>query len=307
MRLTLRQLEVFAAVCREGSVTGAAARVNLSQSSASQALAELEAGLDGPLFDRVGRRLQLNERGAALKPAAFELLDRAQDIEHRLRGHAELPPPQVRIAASLTVGSYLLPQFLGDFLAREPQAHIELVVRNTEQVIEEVAAFRADAGFIEGQCRHPELSVRRWREDRLIVVAAPQNPLARRRKIAIKDLAASRWVLRERGSGTREVFERAAAAAGFSPLAALELGHSEAVMRAVAAGAGLGCLSEVAVRGPLQRRELVALRCSVLDLQRPLYLLLHREKYLSQGLRRVLQACGASPDAQHAEAGSGAP
>lgn len=291
MRLSLRQLQVFAAVCRSGGVTAAAESIGLSQSAASQALAELESALDGPLFDRAGRRLLLNERGRALLPQADELLDRAAEVEASLRGRHGVGEIQVRLAASLTVGSYLLPPLVGAYLARERQARIELQVENTNAVIAAVAAYQADAGFIEGPCEHPDLLVLPWREDELCIVAPPGHPLGRKRRLTPNDLAAADWVLRERGSGTREVFDRAAEGWDIAIRARLELGHTEAVMRAVAAGAGLGCLSRCVVEDALRRGELAALRTPFLDLRRPLHAVLHRAKFLSPGLRAVLEAC----------------
>jgi len=292
MRLSLRQLQVFAAVCRSGGVTAAADAIGLSQSAASQALAELESALDGPLFDRAGRRLLLNERGRLLLPRADELLERSAEIEAALRRQSEAGEVLVRLAASLTVGSYLLPALIGAHLARHRRARLELRVENTGAVIAAVAAYQVDAGFIEGPCEHPELRVLPWRQDELRVVAAPGHALASKRRLAPADLAGADWVLRERGSGTREVFERAAESRGIAVRARLELGHTEAVMRAVMAGAGLGCLSLFVVEDALRRGELVALRTPFLELRRPLHAVLHRAKFVSPGLRGVLQACG---------------
>ena len=297
MRLTLRQLEVFSAICRGGGVTAAAGAVGLSQSAASQALAELESALEGPLFDRAGRRLQLNERGRALLPRAAELLERASDIELRLRRHDTGADALVRLAASLTVGNYLLPPLIGAYLSRQPQTRVEMEVANTEVVIAAVAAFRVDAGFIEGPNQHPDLIALPWREDELRVVAPPGHPLSRKRKLVERDLEQARWVLRERGSGTREVFERAVTNRGIHIRAHLELGHTEAVMRAVRAGAGLGCLSQAVVADVVRRGELAVLSTPFLDLHRPLHALLHRAKFLGSGLRNVLRACSvALPD-----------
>lgn len=289
MRLSLRQLEVFDAVCRLGSVTAAARAVKLSQSAASQALAELEAALDGALFDRVGRRLQLNERGEQLRAHAAELLERASLAEAQLRGRAAVPPPRLRLAASLTIGTYLLPPLLGEQLRRVPDARVELQIRNTMQVIEEVAAFRADAGFVEGLVRHPELRALHWRDDEMVIVAGRDHPLARGR-VTVHRLAGARWIAREPHSGGREIFERAAHAAGFTPEVVLELGHPQAVLRAVATGAGIGCLSRLVVDEAVARGELAVLRTPFLELKRPLRVVLHRRKFVGAGLRAMLEA-----------------
>ena len=291
MRLTLRQLQVFTATCRSGGITLAAAAIGLSQSAASQALAELESALEGPLFDRAGRKLQLNERGHALLPRATELLERAEEIETTLRRHGSTTETLVRLAASLTVGSYLLPPLIGAHLARQEKTRVELKVENTEMVIAAVAAYQADAGFIEGPCEHPDLRVLPWREDELMVIAPPDHPLARKRRLTPNDLQEAPWVLRERGSGTREVFDRAAESQDIAIHTRMELGHTEAVMRAVQAGAGLGCLSRFVVEDAAKRGELAILRTPFLNLRRPLHAVLHKAKFIGPGLRQVLEAC----------------
>jgi DNA-binding transcriptional LysR family regulator len=292
MRVTLRQLEVFCAICRSGGVGSAALAVAMSQSAASQALMELESALDGPLFDRIGRRLQRNARGDALYPRAVELLERAQDVESALRHDSIADAAPLRLCASLTIGSYLLPGLLAPQAQADPGSRITLDARNTAGVIEEVASLRADAGFIEGSCRHPDLRVHRWRDDRLCVVCAPAHALAHKRRLLPADLAAARWVLREPGSGTREIFERAAAAAGIAVIPALQFAQTEAVKRAVRGSAGLGCLSELAVADEIARGDLHRLPTPFLQLDRPLFVITHRRKYLSPALKAVLGACG---------------
>lgn len=289
MRISLRQLEVFDAICRLGGVTVAADAIGLSQSAASQALAELESALDGALFDRIGRRLQLNDRGRQLRAQAAELLDRAAAIESGLRGRSTPEHVRLQLAASLTVGGYLLPPLLGAQLKQHPEIRVYLEVLNTRLVVDAVVAFRVDAGFVEGSVSHPDLTVHHWSEDRLAVIAARDDPLAQGR-VDIRGLAAARWIVREPGSGTHEVFVRAAQAAGFTPTIALELGHPEAVVRATAAGAGLGCVPRVVAEPAVARRELVILHTPFLDLRRPLSLVLHRNKFVGGALRMVLDA-----------------
>ncbi len=292
MRLTLRQLEVFCAICQRGGVTAASSEVSISQSAASQALAELESSLDGALFQRAGRRLILNNRGRALLPRALELLERAREIEAQVRDGASLPI-KLRLAASQTIGNHLLPPMVSRFIAQHATAIIEVMIANTGSVIEAVATFRADAGFIEGICDDADLVSYPWHEDELVVFAPPDHPLARKRNLDVAHLSAAQWVLREAGSGTREVFMQAAQKARFEVRNALTMGHNEAVQASVIAGAGIGCLSRSVVAPALRRGELKALRTPFLDLSRLLHLVLHRRRYIGAGLRAVLNACGA--------------
>lgn len=286
MRITLRQLEIFAAVCAEGTITGAADRIGLSQAAASQALAELEEQLQRRLFDRKGRRLKENTAGRDLLPEAIQILDRIRQIESGAGQSLN-----IRIAASLTVGNYMLPEFVGKYARRHPDAHFRMEIGNTEFVAASVRRFESDAGWIEGLARHADLLSFPWREDQLVVIAAPDHPLAGR-EATPEALAKEPWVLRERGSGTREVFEDAIAGNFQLSRVPIELGGIGATKRAVMAGAGLSCISRSVIQLELDAHQLAIVRTPWLDLRRQITLLLHRRKYLDPGLRNFLQFCG---------------
>ena len=183
LRLTLRQLQIFAAVARCGSTTAASADVALSQSATSSAVNELERLLSLRLFDRAGKRLLLNDNGRALLPRALALLDGAADIEHMARdSHAQRQ--SLRIGASTTLGNYLLPGLLSRFLAASPPQgstawRSKVSIGNTEAICDAVAAFELDVGLIEGHCTQAALAVTPWRQDALLIVASPDHVLTR--------------------------------------------------------------------------------------------------------------------------------
>ena len=187
MRITLKQLDVFAAVAREGSVTRASEWLNLTQSATSMALSDLESQLGEKVFDRVGRRLQINDLGHRLLPLALESVARVREIEDICRG--DLPGSgRLRIGASLSVGNYLMPQRIGDYLQLHPEAEISLDVGNTRHVVESVRQFTCDIGFIEGFCHDPDIDVLPWIDDELVIFASPQHPLATKESLTLEDL-----------------------------------------------------------------------------------------------------------------------
>jgi DNA-binding transcriptional LysR family regulator len=288
MQITIRQLEIFAAIYQEGTITGAARRIGLSQAATSQSLAELENQLQRRLFDRKGRRIAGNAAGRELLPAAIQVLDRVRDIEAGA-GRRGL---DARLYASLTVANYMLPALIARFARRHPDARFHVAVGNTDHVVQSVQQFESDAGWIEGFSRHPDLEAFPWREDKLTIIAAAGHPLAGRRASA-SALAEARWVLRERGSGTRAVFEEAIKGRFRLYYVPVELGGIGAVKRAVMAGAGLGCLSYSAVEPELKTGQLRRVYAPWLDLRRQITLLIHRQKYIDAGLREFLRYCGA--------------
>ena len=290
LRLTLRQLEVFAAIARGGTTRAAADEISRSQSAASNALGELEGVLGVQLFDRVGKKLVINENGRALLPRAAGLLDQALETEALFTApHAAA----LRLASSYTIGEYLLPALIGKWKDLHPRSHVRLQIANTRDVLDAVASFGADIGFIEGMHTHPELAVRRWRTDELTIVASPQHPLAGR-KATSRQLQQATWIVREAGSGTRESSDRWLIQQLSRVHIELELGSNEAIKRAVASGIGLGCLSRIAVRDAVAEGWLVELATSLPPMRRTLSVVLHRSKKLGTGAEGFVQHCLAS-------------
>ena len=287
LRLSLSRLEVFVATARAGSTRAAAGRVARSQSAASSSLAELEQAFGVRLFDRVGRRLVLNEHGRALLPRAVQLLDDAGRVEATF---AQAPPSPLRMAASFTIGEYLLPDRIAAWRALHPEQPVRLDIGNSTEVANAVVAFDVDLGFVESPVEHASLRARRWRDDELVIFAAPGHPLARARA-SLRQLAAAPWVVRERGSGTREATDRWLASRLAPMKVELELGSSEAIKRVVGAGIGLGCLSRLAVAEELAARALAEVRSPLPRHARALSIVVHRERRLGPGAEAFVAHC----------------
>jgi len=287
LRLTLRQLEVFVATARDGSTRAAAARVARSQSAASAALADLEGHVGAALFDRVGRRLVLNENGRALLPGAIALLEQTSELQTLFSGEHAAP---LRMAASLTIGEYLLPQRIGEWKALHPASPVRLIIGNTSAVIAAVVGLDVDMGFIEGPQTHPDLLVRRWLSDEMVIVGAATHPLARG-TASTRQLAAASWILRELGSGTRQAADDWLLE-HLGPLRVdCELGSTEAIKRLAAAGLGLACLSRHAVAPELERGTLVELRTRLPAAPRRLAIVTRRDKRLGRATQDFLRHC----------------
>ncbi len=296
LRLTLRQLEVFVATARAGSTRGGALRVARSQSAASAALAELEAALGGALFDRIGRRLLLNDAGRAVLPGALALLDQAVELQSLL-GAGVAPP--LRVAASLTIGEYLLPAHIARWRKAHRSSLVQMTVGNTAKVIRDVVEREVDLGFVEGPQTHPDLVLSRWLEDELVIVAAPAHPLALR-KPTLRALAAAEWILREPDSGTRQAADAWLLPRLGALQVAFELGSTEAIKRLAAAGAGLACMSRHTVAAELHAGTLVALTTPLPRARRPLAVVMRRDRPPGQAATAFLQHCLRNAEADEA-------
>jgi DNA-binding transcriptional LysR family regulator len=297
LRLTLRQLQIFVAVARTGTTTAAGDEISLSQSATSAAVTELERLLSLRLFDRAGKRLLLNDNGRALLPRAQALLDGAYGLERT--GKQSGPQLQsLRIGASTTIGTHVVPGLLSTFL--EGQQHLAgdwrsgVAIANTAEICARVAAFDLDIGLIEGACHEPALQVHRWLRDEMVVVAAADPKAARRsaQRMDVKALREAVWLLREPGSGTREATDQALLPHLRSYRRSIELGSSEAIKYAAAAGLGLACLSRWVADDLLQAGRLREVATTLPPITRQCYWVVHREKHLTPTLQRLIERLG---------------
>lgn len=294
IRVSLRQWQVFAQTAASGSLRAAAAALHITQPAASMALAEAERLLGAPLFDRQRNRLRLNALGRQLLPRAQDLLACHAELERIAAGNAATLSGDLRIGASNTVGNYLGGQLLGAFMRAHPQVTVRLQVGNTGDIARAVADQQLDAGCVEGPALLPQLQALPWRDDRLVLCAAPRHPLAAlaaQRTLRPRDFHGQLWILREPGSATRALCEQALTRLP-PPAGILELSQTEAIKQAVKAGLGLAFLPEVAIADALAARRLAVLPAPRLNLRRQLAVLLRRGRYRGAALDAFLDSLG---------------
>ncbi|TPW26082.1 LysR family transcriptional regulator [Pararhizobium mangrovi] len=292
--MTLEQLRIFVAVAEREHVTRAAEALNLTQSATSAAISALEKRYDTRLFERVGRRIELTEAGRLFLDEARAVLARAGAAETVLTDLAGLSRGTVRLAASQTVGNYWLPPHMARFHRNHPAVELPLAIGNTDRVAAMVAEGSADLGFIEADIAREDLRVDELAQDRLVLVVPRDHAWAGRPPVGWAALAESAWVLREPGSGTRAMFENALIAKGCTLArfhTALELPSNEAILAAVAAGAGATVVSELAAAAAIR---------SGLVMQVPLDLPQRRFFLVRQVERRLGPAASAFREAVEA-------
>ncbi|WP_339842884.1 LysR substrate-binding domain-containing protein [uncultured Halopseudomonas sp.] len=289
MKYSLRQLEVFLATAFHENLTRAAESLAMSQSAASSALRDLENQFGIQLFDRVGKRLQLNELGQSIRPRAQALMEQAESLELALG--RQLASGNLKVGATLSIGNYLAVEIMARYMREQNGARVKLEVANTSSIVQRVLNFELDVGLIEGEAQHPELDMLPWREDSLVVFCAPDHPLAGRPWLTDADLLEAQWIVREPGSGTRQHFEWAMHGLFPQLQIMLELQHTEAIKRAVEAGLGIGCLSAITLVEAFERGSLVPLPVPHRDFRRRFYFALQRNKFRSAGIEHWLRLC----------------
>jgi DNA-binding transcriptional LysR family regulator len=296
--MTLEQLRIFIAVAEREHVTRAARALNLTQSAVSAAVSALENRYAIRLFNRVGRRIELTPAGRQFLIEARAVTVRSAAAETVLADLAGLKRGALAIAASQTVANYWLPPLMQRYRAAHPGIALGLSIGNTETVAAAVRDGTADLGFVEGGIDDAALSMTPVADDELVLTTSAALAPARRRPLTANDLREMRWVFRERGSGTRAIFEQALAALGVAVSElniVLKLPSNEAVRTAIEHGAGAAAVSRLVVGPAIAAGTLVALKLALP--KRQFFALRHNEHWLSQAEREFFAMMGVEPAA----------
>ncbi|MEW2270675.1 LysR family transcriptional regulator [Streptomyces sp. SID685] len=264
----LAALELLLAVARLGSLGAAAREVGITQPAASSRVRSMERQLGVALVDRSPRGSRLTDAGVLVTDWARRVVEAAAAFDAGARALRDRRDSRLRVAASMTIAEYLLPGWLLALHAERPDTAVSLLAGNSARVAELLLSGEADLGFVEGLSVPAGLDAVVIGHDRLIVVTAPGHPWARRRRpLSPQELGETPLILRERGSGTRQVLD---AALGGLARPLIELSSTTAVKASAVSGAGPSVLSELAVREELALRRLVAVPVEGVSLRRDL-------------------------------------
>jgi DNA-binding transcriptional LysR family regulator len=290
--LNLHLVRIFAAVGRTGSFSAAGDELSISQPAVSRGVQELERQLRVLLVDRSARRVALTEAGQVLYDHAVQLFAIELSAETALAELDGLQRGRLAIGASTTIGIYLLPSLMGLFQRRYPGVRLFLDIGNTAQIVDRLRLALLDVAFVEGPVAGLDLEIEPWRDDLLVVIAAPDHPLAGRQPIAFEELTSAPFVLREAGSGTREIVEAALRDHGGQARVAMEFGSTEAIKQAVAAGLGVSVVSTATIEQELAVGRLAVVDVAGFRVQRTLT----RLRVTGRSLSRAAQAFLAISD-----------
>lgn len=296
--MNLHHLSVFFAVARTGSLTAAAHELHISQPALSRELKVFEARLGVTLYERHPKGMRLTQAGEVLRRYAERLFELEHAAEAAMRELAGALSGRLTIGASNTIGTYVLPRVLAYFRRERPEVQVTLFVGNTEQVSQGVGDLRFMLGFIEGPLHLRGLRATPFQHDELVPVAAPDHPLLRKRRLTVGDVSRQPLLVREPGSGTRELIADTLRRHGIAEGGAMEFGSTEALKRAAVHGGGIAWLPRISMLGELADGTLRELPLRELRIVRPL-MLLSREGAVVEpiaeaflGLLRQMQAAG---------------
>lgn len=297
MRLNLHLLRVFHYVAMEGSFSSAARRLHISQPAVSKAVSELERQLDLMLIERTGGKtvqgLSLTDAGTALNAHARAIFSLEHAAIEELQARSGLKRGELVIGASTTIASYWLPRYLQQFTRHWPEIVLKVVAANTQSIVEDLFDCRLDLALVEGPVQKEGVAYYPWKEERLAIVAPPgffqlesgQDSLARGSKggktvwVSDSELADCTWLVRESGSGTREVSHELLSRQGIKPRRSMEIGSNEGIARAVASGLGVAMLPFAVVEDLLLLDRVVEVRVhEMAGLSRSLYRLERKDR-----------------------------
>ncbi len=261
MNITFRQLRLVLALADTGSVSAAARAMHVTQPTASMQLKEVARSVGLPLFEMAGRKLQLTDAGRELAATARALAQTWDAFEQHVDALKGLARGRLRVSV-VSTAQYFMPRLLGSFCNRHPAIDVALEVLNRDGVVQRLRENRDDLYIMSMPPADLALGDEVFMPNPIVLIAPAADPLAGRRKVPLRELAAHRFILREQGSGTRMTADRFFRRMKFRPQLRLELGSNEAVKEAVAGGLGVGVVSRHALHG-LQKEHGV----SVVDVE----------------------------------------
>jgi DNA-binding transcriptional LysR family regulator len=244
--LSLAPLVTMCRLASDPNFTRTAEALNLTQPAVTQQVRVLQDHFATKLVDVIGKRTFLTDAGRFLVDRSTVILGLIDALERDMRDFAEARSGDLRIGATVTIGSYALPQLLARFLQRYPDVRVGVTVENTRKIVEQLKAGALSLALIEGPLDDPDLEVHPFADDELIIIAPVGHRFAQKRaQFEPRDLQGERFIAREDGSGTRVLFEETLRRAGVEPIIALALPTGEGIVRAVQAGMGIAAISRL--------------------------------------------------------------
>ncbi len=284
--MTLRELELFYALSENPHISHLAQKIGMSQSAISLAIKSLENKLGEPLFDRIGKKLVLNERGRFFKSKThhhFLALKDGQNIfaKDKLSG-------LLKIASSKTIGNFIMPQIIFDFLSKHQDCSIQNNIANSTDIIRMVQEGSIDMGLIESVCEQSNIIKEKFGSDELIVVSSDRELSSRHHYI--DQLFDKKWILREPGSGTREIFLKHIEAVAGDLRIFMQYKDSQEIKTLLLQNReAITCVSRYVVEKELRHDELFEVPIKNLSFQRDFFIIYHKNKYQSRMMEALIK------------------
>ncbi|CDQ38029.1 MULTISPECIES: LysR family transcriptional regulator [Virgibacillus] len=263
-------LRTFITLVDVKNFTKTAEILHISQPSVSLHIKNLEKEFGTNLIVRSPKSLQVSPTGEILYHRAKQIITIYEQAKQEISEHHHAVKGELKIGASFTIGEYILPVVLAELQAAYPELELEVMIGNTEEVVQDVKLFHVDIGLIEGQTNDKELSVYPFMQDELFILAGVNHPLATKPKVTMGDLQHQAWVTREEGSGTREYLDHVIRSNGLKVKSLLTISSNQGVKESVIKGLGLSLLSHSVIERDVQLHQLTILPLKNISFNRTL-------------------------------------
>jgi len=299
-KMTLRHLKIFTNICDHGSTTKAAQELNLAQPAVSLALTELESYYGLKLFDRISNRLYITESGKQFLQHAAHIVSLFDMMEKGTRDWDTIGI--MRLGVGVAIGNYLLPNYVQAFKSKYPDMKLNVTIDHTKNIEQGVLKNDLDFGLVGGVVSSEYIITRPFMEDVLVFICPPNHSWATMEEISVHSLVNEDFVLREKGSVVRKLFDKALQTHGIEVRPAWQSISTHAIIHAVSSGMGVSVLPYQLVCEHLQRGELKTFNVKDISLSRNFSVIYHKDKYLSDAAKYFIGSLfpeGANTDFLH--------
>lgn len=287
--MTLRHFKIFITVCDTMNMTLAAETLFISQSAVSQAISELEKHYNIRLFERLSKKLYLTQAGQKLLSYARHMIRMNEEVENDMKILHETG--SIRIGASVTVGAYVLPGLVSGFNQLKPKTDIEVFEDNTEKVEKLILMDEIDIGLVEGETTCPDILNIRFMDDELVLICGNSHRFAGLEAVEPHELEQEKFIIREKGSGTRKTFENMMTANSLTWNAIWTCNNADTIKMAVAKGLGVSVISKLAVANDVASGLLCQTTVKGIRFKRQFKIIYHKNKYLTESMKQFIEFC----------------
>lgn len=287
--MTLRHIKIFVTVCECGSVTEAANKLFIAQPTVSLVIKELEEYYGVKLFDRISRKLYITDPGKLLLNYATHIVSLFEKIENEIKDSNSYGT--LRIGSSITIGNYLIPPLLQLFKNQFPNVNFHVTIDNSREIEELVFKNKIDFGLIEGTVHNPQIKSEKFINDELVLVCGKGHSLFEQVDVDLMEIRDHDFILREKGSGSRELFDSTMLIHGVEIQPVIESVSTQSIIRAVRSGIGITLLPYLLVKTDISEGNLHKINIRGIAFQRNYYIIYHQNKYFTQPAKCFIELC----------------
>jgi DNA-binding transcriptional LysR family regulator len=287
--MNLRELKIFVTVCESKSMSAAATKLYITQPAISQTISELENKLNVKLFERIKRRLKLTYSGKVLLKYSKRILNLVDETQNTIEDIVNMNQGQLRIGASTTIGTYLLPQIMSKFQQKHKEIDLPFIIDNTSIIEKMILNNTIDLGLVEGPVHSEDIFIEHFFDDQLYLMCSTRHKWSDWKTINPVKLKEANLIMREKGSGTRKIIENIITKFDISYQITHTFNNIESIKKAIEANLGVSILPEISVKKEMIKGKITKLNLSGIEFKRKFSIIYHRDKYHSKIFKKFIK------------------